>query len=139
MLLVDATGHDASRLQRIDNAIKDLLDGEATSVMVNRTIANGITTYTEACLKGISERSKFAFNVTRISLGYGRCDTDTIIRMALSNPGVIVIDEAERLDEFEGLAEALRSLESPYIKFVYIALLDQAWGLNDALEGIPIS
>lgn len=131
MLLVDATGYEASRLNRIDSAIKDLLYGDETSVMVNRTVANGVTTYTEASLKGISEQSKFAFNVTRISLGYGICDTDTIIRMVLSNPGVIVIDEAERLDEFEGLADALRSLESPYLKFVYIALVKDYLGLND--------
>ena len=130
MLLVDATGYEASRLLRIDNAIKDLLYGDETSVMVNRTIANGVTTYTEASLNGIAEKSKFPFNVTRISLGYGRCDTDTIIRMVLSNPGVIVIDEAERLDEFEGLAEALRTLESPYVKFVYIALVKDFSGLN---------
>lgn len=134
MLLVDATGHDSSRLQRIDMAIQDLLCGDTTSVMVNRTIANGVTTYTEACLQGISEKSKYPFRVTRISLGYGRCDTDTIISMALSNPGIIVIDEAERLDEFEGLADALRALESPYIKFVYIALVDRAWGLNNEFE-----
>ena len=130
MLLVDATGGHGDRFKRIDAALQDLLYGEDTAVMINRTVGNGVVTYTEGKLKLASEAAKFQFPVTRISLGAipHHC-AEFVKDAALKNGGIVILDEAEQLDRIEGAAEALRALESPYIKFVYISLVPEIQGL----------
>lgn len=127
MLLVDATGGKDQRFRNIDIALSGLLYGGETSISINRTVGNGVVSYTESKLKLISEQAQYPFPVTRISLGYrGNQDKDVVVNQVRQFTGVIVLDEAEYMDKIEGLEEALKTLESAYIKIVYVRLVEQS-------------
>lgn len=136
MLLVDATGASDSRFHRIDAALMDLIYGSTEAVFINRSVGNGVFTYTEAKLKQASETAKYHFPVNDIRLSsLDNGDVEVLKAMALRHGGIVIIDEAQDLDRIEGAAEALRALESPYIKFVYVALVHTDEML-DALEEV---
>lgn len=122
MLLVDATGYQDSRFEAIDQALLALLYGDETSVFINRSVGNGVVTYTTARLEETSKEAKYPFPVTDIRLACLDSGKEAV-QIELNNGGIVIVDEADQLDRFEGLAEALRALESPYIKFVYVALV----------------
>ena len=121
MLLVDARGSSQTRFDNIDEAMMALIYHDETALFINRTVGNGVTTYVENKLKLISEDSRDAFRVTRIGLGFALVTVQGIVDIARARGGIIVIDEAEYLDRLPGLYDALSALESPYIKFVYVA------------------
>lgn len=136
MLLVDATGASDTRFHKIDAALMDLIYGSTEAVFINRSVGNGVFTYTEAKLKQASEAAKYHFPITTIRLA--NCDTaEEVKALALKNGGIVIVDEAQDIDRIEGTAEALRALESPYIKFVYVAVVhgdDMLQMLEEALS-----
>lgn len=128
MILVDATGNSKTRFHTIDDALISLIYGSNTSVWINREAANGVFTYTVDKLEKISEGAKYHFPVTVLRLPH--CDTAEDVRqIAIKNGGIVVVDEAQHIDRIPGAAEALKALESPYIKFVYVALVDKPEGI----------
>lgn len=122
MLLVDATSNNKSRFEAVEQALPDFLYGDETSLFINRKVGNGVMTYTEGRLREISDLAKYHFPVTTIRLGYWP-EASEVVDIARQHGGIVIIDDAELLDSIEGLADALRALESPYIKFVYVALV----------------
>lgn len=122
MQAIDATGGSDDRFLKIEAAIIDLIYGSAKSVQINRSVGNGVVTYTEARLQQVSEATGQNFPVTRIPLGHmANQNIAAVVAIAQSNGGIVIIDEAEFLDTIPGMADALRALESPEIKFVHIA------------------
>ena len=128
MPTVNATGSKVQRFRDIDQSLINLIYGSDTSVWINRSAGNGAFSYTVEKLMLLSERAKYHFPVTVVRLSH--CNTVEDVRQAaIKNGGIVVIDEAQHIDRIPGAAEALRALESPYIKVVYVALVHEPKGL----------
>jgi hypothetical protein len=123
MLLVNVVENDKISLSQVNAALIELIYGTTNSVHINKKPAYGIFTHVMDQLVRMSNEAKYHFPVTCIRLPH--CiDAEHIRELALAKCGIVVVDEADQIDNIEGAADVLRSLESPYLKVVYVATVD---------------
>lgn len=130
MLLVDATGYRDTRFQRLDDAVLDIKEDGVKSVMINRSLANGVLTYVEARLL-----EAFGSGIVRVSLGHGTAHVERTLEL-IHSYNVLIIDEAEKLEGETALADALRALENQGKAVVYVALVHSSETFDRLLEKI---
>lgn len=124
MILVNATGSDTMRFNMIDAALQDLIYGtdDEHGVFINLSAGDSLAfSHITGRLHSMSIKAKYHFPVTVIRLPH--CTSAEDVReVALKNGGIVVVDEAQHIDRIDGAAEALRALESPHIKIVYVGI-----------------